>query len=249
MLKNLLASLSILILISSCSNSEVEKLRAENDSLRMQLENQQKIMSVMGDVQVLLDSIDASRHFLRIDLHEGTSYRDVTRRLENLNGYVKNTQTKLEAIEKEIKDTKYENGAYLMMIDALKDELIIHSREITELQAAVNDYQQENRGLIKTVKLQQQQVAELEAKIASRQQELALLESKIQRLVANFQVTEAEATYARAKAVEEAANRTRLAPRKKKETYRESLDLYKKALELGKTGVEADIARVEKKAI
>jgi len=41
--------------------------------------------------------------------------------------------------------------------------------------------------------------------------------------------------------VEEAANRTKLAPRKKKETYKEAIELYKKALSMGKTEAQAKL--------
>jgi len=47
--------------------------------------------------------------------------------------------------------------------------------------------------------------------------------------------------------VEEAANRTKLAPKKKKETYKEAIELYKKALSLGKTEAQAKIDALNKK--
>jgi len=47
--------------------------------------------------------------------------------------------------------------------------------------------------------------------------------------------------------VEEAANRTKLAPRKKKETLREAVELYKKALSLGKSEAQDNITALEKK--
>jgi hypothetical protein len=74
-----------------------------------------------------------------------------------------------------------------------------------------------------------------------------LLDQKVKNMVTEFQVSEADAYFARAKAVEEAANRTRLAPRKKKETYREALELYKKALSLGKKEAQAKITVLEKR--
>ena len=49
----------------------------------------------------------------------------------------------------------------------------------------------------------------------------------------------------RAQAIETAAERTRLAPRKKKETIKEALDLYKKALSLGKNEAQAKITELE----
>ena len=60
-------------------------------------------------------------------------------------------------------------------------------------------------------------------------------------------MSEADSYMARGEAIEEAANRTKLAPRKKKETYREALELYKKALSLGSDKAQAKITALEKK--
>ena len=95
--------------------------------------------------------------------------------------------------------------------------------------------------MIQTVKLQQDQMTDLQSQVATKQEELALLQAKVDEMIENFKVTEAEAFYARAKSVEEAARRTRLAPHKKRETYREAIELYKKALSLGKKEAQANI--------
>lgn len=86
-----------------------------------------------------------------------------------------------------------------------------------------------------------------ESEILSKQQELALIEARIQELMIQSKMSEADAYYARASAVEEAANRTKLAPKKKKETLKEAVELYKKALSLGKNEAQAKIDELEKK--
>ena len=58
-------------------------------------------------------------------------------------------------------------------------------------------------------------------------------------------VSEADAYFLRAMAIETAADRTRLAPRKKKQTLREALELYKKAASLGKEEATAKISQLE----
>jgi hypothetical protein len=47
--------------------------------------------------------------------------------------------------------------------------------------------------------------------------------------------------------VEETANRTKLAPKKKKASYEEAIQLYKKSLSLGKKEAQARITELEKK--
>ena len=234
-------------LFTSCGTKEIERLKAENDSLRNELQTRHSMMVVMKDVKGLLDSIDVSRRHLRIDLNEGTTYDDFNSRLKDINGYVKKTEEKIKRIEKEMKASRHEASAYLMMVDALKNELDMRVDEVETLEKSVEQYKAENKGLIHTVKLQEGQLADMQTKIESRQRELSLLEAKVSEMVNNFKVSEAEAFYSRAKAIEEAANRTRLAPSKKKETYKEALELYKKALSLGKQEAKADIAKLEKK--
>lgn len=237
------------LLMTACRRQEIERLKAENDSLRRSLDERHAMVAVMKDVKGLLDSIDVSRKHLRIELHEGTTYNDFNDRLKNINSYVKKTEEKIQSLDKKMKASKHEASAYLMMIDALKNELADRVQEVTDLQTSVEKYKGENKGLIHTVKLQEGQIADMQAKIDARKQELSLLEAKVHEMVANFKVSEAEAMYSRAKAVEEAANRTHLAPRKKKDTYKEALELYKKALSLGKQEAKGDIAKLQKKAL
>ena len=74
---------------------------------------------------------------------------------------------------------------------------------------------------------------------------MALIEARVQELMIQSKVSEAEAYFTRAQAIEKAADRTKLAPRKRKETIREAIDLYKKALSMGKTEAEAKITELE----
>jgi chromosome segregation ATPase len=237
----------ITLLFSACGTEEIEQLKAENDSLRRELETRHSMVAVMKDVTSLLDSIDSNRKLLRTELNEGITQTDFSSRLKDINSYVKKTEDKIKGIEKQMRSAKREASAYLMMMDALKSELAIRVGEVEELEKAVEQYKAENKGLIHTVKLQEGQMADLQSKIEVRQQELVFLDTKVKEMVNNFKVSEAEALYSRAKAVEEAANRTRLAPRKKKETYREALELYKKALSMGKKEAKANIAKLQKK--
>jgi len=249
MIKNIYAFflLGFLAFLTSCSNKENEQLRAENDSLRNELNNRHALMMTMRDIKVLMDSIDFNRKALHVNLYEGTTYQEFTDRMQDINKYVVKTEQKLTALEDDLKQSKGESSAYMMMVAALKDELSIRADEIETLEKDVVTYKTENKGLIKTVGLQQNQLTDMHRKIDIKQQELSLLEAKVTELVDNFQVSEKEAYFARAQAVEEAANRTKLAPHKKRETYKEALELYQKAHALGKTEASEKIASLEKR--
>ncbi len=105
----------------------------------------------------------------------------------------------------------------------------------------------ENKNLSETVNMQDAMLQDKEAQILAKQQELALIEARIQELMIQSKMSEGDAYFARAMAVEEAANRTKLAPKKKKETLKEALELYKKSLSLGKEEAQAKITELEKK--
>jgi chromosome segregation ATPase len=239
--------ITAIILIAGCGSKEVTRLQAENDSLRKELDTRYSVVVTMKEIKGLLDSIDQSRNALHVNLYEGTTYQDFTDRLGNINQYVKRTEDKIKKIEGELKSTSGKASAYLVLVDALKDELSSRTTEVEELETQVNNYKKENKGLVKTVDLQKSEIGELYSKISVKQQELVLIETKVNELVHNFKITEAEATYAHAQSVEEAAKRTKLAPNKKKETYKEALVLYKKALTLGNEKAREKIEEIEKK--
>jgi hypothetical protein len=133
------------------------------------------------------------------------------------------------------------------LIKSLKAQLETKTQEIAALQEQVEKYRSENQNLITTVSMQEAELADKATQIETKSQELALIEARVQELMIQSKMSEADALYARGQAVEEAANRTKLAPRKKKDTYREAIELYKKALSLGKNEAQDKITELEKK--
>jgi len=236
-----------ILLLAGCNSKEIARLQSENDSLRSELSARHGMLTSLKDVRGLLDSIDANRNSLRTNLSEGTSYENFASRLKDINEFVKMSEEKINLIQTALKNSKHEASAYLMLVDALKSEVQIRVDEIVKLEQEVVKYQEENHGLLKEIKLKEDEVREINIKISEKQQELLLLESRIEAMARSFKVTEADAYYARARAVEEAANRTKLAPHKKRDTYKEALELYKRALSLGKQEAKVDIANLEKK--
>lgn len=239
--------LIVVIFFAGCNSKELARLQDENDSLRNELNSRYNVLTSLKDVRGLLDSIDANRNSLRHNLSEGTSYEDFSTRLRDINEFVKMSEEKINLIQTALKDSKHEAAAYLMLVDALKSEVQLRVDEIVKLEQEVTKYQEENHGLQEQIKLKENEVKDINIKISQKQQELLLLEARIEAMVNNFKVTEADAYYARARAVEEAAKRTKLAPHKKRETYKEALELYKRALSLGKQEAKVDIANLEQK--
>jgi len=247
MLKKLIYALPAAAILISCDSKEKDTLRSQVDSLRRELEVSQEMAHTLTEVGTLMDSIDASRQLLRVNMVEGTTYDDYASRMKDLNSYVRDTQEKIDELEKAVKHSKANANAFAKTIKDLKTQLQTRTEQITQLQEQVEKYRSENANLINTVGLQEAEIADKQTQIEAKQQELALIEARVQELMIQSKMSEADAYYTRAQAVEEAANRTKLAPRKKKDTLREAVELYKKALSLGKNEAQAKIDELEKR--
>ncbi len=236
----------MLLLAAGCGNDK-EKMQSQLDSLKTALETSQQVAKTLEEVGGLMDSIDANRQLLRVNMVEGTTYDDYTARMKDINNYVKDTQRKIEDLETALKKSKGVASSYAGTIKRLKEDIEKKNQEIADLQAQVETYRNENTNLVTTVGLQAKEIADQEAEINAKRQELALIEARIQELMVQSKMNEADQYFARAQAVEEAANRTKLAPRKKKETLKEALELYRKSYSLGKADAQAKITELEKK--
>jgi chromosome segregation ATPase len=246
MVKKFLFVATLVVVLSSCGGNS-EKLQSQVDSLKTELQTSKQFASTLQEVGVLMDSIDASRQLLRVNMVEGTTYDNYKSRMSDINNYVKDTQSKITELEKSLKKSKGNANAYAATIKKLKTDLEAKNEEIGKLQDLVASLGNENKNLITTVGLQEAELSDKEAQITAKQQELALIEARIQEMTVQGKVSEADSYFARGQAVEEAARRTRLAPRKKKETYKEAIELYKKALSLGKQEAKEKITALEKK--
>ncbi len=247
MLKKLLFAIPVVALFASCDNGEKVALQSKVDSLKVELEASQRVASTLTEVGVLMDSIDASRQLLRVNMVEGTTYDDYKSRMKDINGYVKDTQKKIDDLETSLKKSSSNAASYSKQLKKLKNDLESKSKEIASLQEQVDKFRSENQNLITTVGMQEAELSDKTALIETKNQELALIEARVQEMMIQSKMSEADAYFARGQAVEEAGRRTQLAPRKKKETYKEAIELYKKSLSLGKTEAQAKITELEKK--
>lgn len=245
MLSKLLSFLLIPAFFLSCETREKEVLQTQVDSLKTELEKSYRSAQNLAEIGILLDSIDATRQLLRVNLVEGTPYSDYTGRLQDLNRYIRTTGEKIDRLEKDLRSASANAGSLARTVKQLKAQLLKKGEEVAFLQEQVEKFRQENETLLITVDLQDAEIADKQEQIEAKSQELALIEARVQELIIQSKISEAEAYFMRAEAIETAADRTRLAPRKRKETLREALDLYKKALSLGKHEAAGKISELE----
>lgn len=224
-----------------------EKLEAQADSLRSELQVSQQMAETLMEVGTLIDSIDASRNSMRTELEEGTGYNDYVKRLQDIQGYVKTSFNKITQLEESLRKSKSTQSGHLASIKRLKIELEQKGKEVEALQATVRKFEEENTALVNTVSLQGAELSDKTDQLMARQNEVAKLQEEVQKVIDQSKFDLADAYFRQAQALELAADRTKLAPRKKKSTQKEALELYRLALATGKTEAQQKVEELEAK--
>jgi len=238
--------MAVVALLWSCDTKEKNHLRAKVDSLQVELEARKEATSKLQEVGVLLDSIDASRQLLRSNMVEGTSITDYNKRMSDLNNYIKETNSKINELEKSFRKSSSTSASYAGTIKRLKAELETSTQQLAVLKEEGDRMRNENQALVRTVSQKDSILNERGEFIKVNEQDLASMETKVQQINEESKNTQANLYFAQAQALETAAARTKFAPRKKKETRREALELYKIALSLGKTEAQGRIDELQK---
>jgi len=240
--------LALLVLVTgslvSCDTKEKAVLQNKVDSLSIQLAASRQVEKSMDEVGVLLDSIDASRKSLKVDMIEGGSYSNYVVRLQQLNTYVKETEAKLIALEKSAQNN---SKATASSVRRLKADLEKQSQEIVELQLQIAMARNENMELWSKVNKKDSVLSIRDQVIKVKESDIVSLEKLVNDTQAENKLAVANLYFDQAKALELAANRTHFAARKKKETRREALELYKLAHSLGNLEAQARISDLENK--
>src|SRR5687768_16273505 len=124
MLKKLLFIAMTGVLLASCGSGEKEELRTKVDSLKRELQTSKEMTETLTEVGTQLDSIDATRQLLRVNMVEGTTYEDYSTRMKDLNSYVQETQQKIQGLERSLKDSRANSNMYANTIKKMKADLL-----------------------------------------------------------------------------------------------------------------------------
>lgn len=233
--------------LASCVDREKVAMQNELLVLNDELQSSQLFVKTLEEVGSIMDSIDINRNILRANVAEGTSYTDYVSRMNELNDYVKSSRKKLQELEIALQNSNGRVNSYAASIKKLKSDLELKSQELLALEEVVNRVQSENSALIQTISSQEHAIVERNELIELKELQLSNIEKRVQELMTQARMDEAEAYFAQAAAIEEAANRTKFAPKKKKETQQRALELYRLALVFGKEEAEERIAYLEEK--
>jgi hypothetical protein len=243
-MKKYMFGFAIVAILFGCDTKEKEALKSKVDSLNTQLMASKRVEESMNEVGILIDSIEASRNKLHVNMIEGSSYADYVSRLKDINTYVRRTEAKLDSI---VKTSKSSSAANKRAIRGYKADLAKQSAQILDLQLRLA--QEQDQGMKLWAKIN-----EKDSLLSMKDQVIKMKESDFASLEKLFNDTQSENKkvvsnlyYAQAQALETAANRTQFKPRKKKETRREALELYKLSLSLGNIEAQKKIDELEKK--
>jgi hypothetical protein len=234
--------------LAGCGQRERETAwKRETDSLRAQLVLNADAVKTLGEVGVLIDSIDANRDVLRSGIAEALPNDSFIARLGQINDYVKASQMKIEDLDNALKKSKSSNANVNNLIARLKKDLQTKSEELLLLTAEVTRYRLLSDSLSTTVDIQGAELNDKLEQLTARHEEIAKLEDEMKVISAQAKYDMAESYFMRAQALEEAAKRTNFAPKKKKTTRNEALELYRLAALSGKQEAEQKVHELEHK--
>lgn len=227
-----------------CDTKEKAHLQLKIDSLDNALVESKKTELALNEVGVILDSIDMNRHVLHIKIVEGISYADYVKRLNDINTHIRDSQAKIARLENNLKGSKAASSA---TIHRLKSEIEVKSKEIVALQLEIINLRDTNGSLTASLNQRDSTISSQREMIKLMSGNVASLEALVKDIEDQNRIKVAGLYFAQAQALETAANRTKFAPRKKKETRREALELYRLSYSLGNEGAQVKIQELEKK--
>ncbi len=243
-MKNYIIVIAIAATLFSCDTKEKAHLQLRIDSLNNALVESKKTELALNEVGIILDSIDINRHVLRVKIVEGITYANYIDRLNEINTHIKDSQAKITALENNLKGSKAASAA---TIHRLKSDIEMKSKEIVALQLEVIKLRDQNGSLTASLNQKDSTISSQSEMIKLKSGNVSALEGLVKDINDQNRIKVAGLYFAQAQALETAANRTKFAPRKKKETRREALELYKLSYSLGNLDAESKIQELEKK--
>ena len=192
----------------------------------------------------LMDSINMSRQMLKVTLESSDEHADFLSQMSDLKDYVEQTSLQISKLEKTVKESKSTQNAYAQTIKTLKADLESRKAEIASLESQLKSVEDNNQKLVVMNKLQAETISGQDAEIAAKALELEMLTQQIADLRSTFKISEADAYYTQGEAYALAAQRTKLAPAKKKNSYQQALTAYQKAYDLGKAEAQPKIEAI-----
>ena len=243
-MKTYIIVIALAATLFACDTKEKAHLQFKIDSLNSALIESKKTEFAMNEVGVILDSIDLNRHLLHVRIVEGISYADYIDRLNEINTHIKDSQAKIAQLESSLNGAKTASSA---TIHRLKADIELKSKEIISLQLEVINLREKNGSLTASLSQKDSMISSQKEMIKLASGNVFALEGLVKDINNQNRIKVASLYFAQAQALETAADRTKFAPRKRKETRREALELYKLSYLMGNVDAQTKIQELEKK--
>jgi hypothetical protein len=242
-MKKLILIFIVAATMLGCDTKEKARLQSSVDSLNNVLIESKAREATLDEVGIILDSIDHSREVLRIRIVEGISYADYIDRLKEINTQIKYSQARIRSLDASLKENNARSSA---VIRRLKADVELKSQELIALQLDVINLRDQNGSMKASLSQKDSTISSQRETIRLKNLDVSTLQGLVSDINEQNRVKVAGMYYAQASALETAADRTKFAPRKKKETRREALELYKLSYSMGNEEAAAKIAELEK---
>lgn len=240
-MKKLLFIAGAALVFAGCKNNNEEQQlawQAKYDSLTNEINVRNESVVMMQKVNTYMDSIESYKNWLKIEIETGIDQNDIEVRMKNLNQFVKQTEQTIKNLEKS-------RAGYSSLVAQMKKDFEKKTLEIVNLQKQIASLEEANNQLVVLVSQKDDEIKNKSLTIEEKEAQITKVESQVEDLMKQALQLEAESYYSRAKALELAAQRTKLAPGKKKETLTQSYELYKKALDKGYDQASQDVTRLK----
>ncbi|WP_424961794.1 hypothetical protein [Ekhidna sp.] len=231
-----------LLVIAGCSKTQQETQTEELskiDSLQQVVNEHQYTVALLNQVGLYLDSIDANRKMITVDLETGLDEQDYIQRMKSLDEYTRKAEWTIAELEKT-------RSAYASQVKRLKKQISDQEGQIAILQLSVEEYKVKNVRLTDDLTLTKEQLIETQVALEFNESTLIDSEERVTELAEKLSLTEAETMYAKGEGLELMAEKIEFAPKKRKQTLEQSLAYYKKAIELGHVPARTRAENVQK---
>jgi chromosome segregation ATPase len=237
-MNKLVIAVFAVVVLAGCEKNATpdnSRLLAKVDSLEAALEVSNYTMGVLGQIGTYMDSIDANRKWIEVNLETGMSQDDYVTRMKNINEYVQKAEWMIGELEKT-------RNAYAKQVKRLKNDIIEKDEEIKALQLVVAQTQSDNQKLTQTLQLTEEELTMSQLEQDMTEEELERSNTAAKELMEKLEMTKAESLYSQGENMEVLAGHIQLAPKRKREALEQALKYYSESKEMGYSKA---IAKVE----
>jgi chromosome segregation ATPase len=224
--------------LTACSDStkndtvEVDLLRAEVTELKEEAQAKNEFIEqatrTINEIEENLAKIEKGKSEIDVHLEEGkpSQKNKINSMIMGIDAYIANSEQKLDSLEKQSRKSKYQTAGMDKMLVNLRRSLKTRESEIADLKQELGILTTKVTSLETTVTEKETQLEEKDQVIA---RQLMELDDKERQRIMDISTS----LFDIATKEEELADKTKLAPKRRKTYYRSAYNHYQQAADLG----------------